>query len=86
VAEGGFVTGAKGRELFLSYGLPVADLKAIWQLSDIDKDERLSHAEFLTAMYLIYRKKQVNRCEIFIFLLNGDCFRATLCLWKCLKN
>jgi hypothetical protein len=52
------VTGAKARELFLSYSLPVPDLKVIWQLSDADKDERLSHAEFLTAMYLIFRKKQ----------------------------
>ena len=52
------VTGAAARELFLSYGLPVADLKSIWELSDADKDEKLSRAEFLVAMYLIYRKKQ----------------------------
>ncbi len=56
--EGGFVSGAKARELFLSYGLPKAELKAIWELSDADLDQQLSRAEFLTAMYLIFRKKQ----------------------------
>jgi hypothetical protein len=58
VQEGGFVSGQKAKELFVSYGLPIPDLKIIWELSDADKDEQLSHSEFLVSMYLIYRVKQ----------------------------
>jgi hypothetical protein len=58
VQEGGYVSGQKAKELFVSYGLPIPDLKVIWELSDADKDEQLSHTEFLVSMYLIYRVKQ----------------------------
>lgn len=54
----GFITGAQARDLFISYGIPVADLKVIWDLSDMDKDEKLSRKEFILAMYLILRHKQ----------------------------
>ena len=43
---GGFVDGNTAREVFMASQLPNDVLSAIWQLSDMDGDSQLSHAEF----------------------------------------
>eukprot|EP00968_Pinguiococcus_pyrenoidosus_P014055 scaffold1277_cov253-Pinguiococcus_pyrenoidosus.AAC.60 len=54
----GFVEGAEARQLFSQSGLDKAVLKDVWNLSDTDKDGRLSRTEFNIAMHLIYVKRK----------------------------
>jgi len=49
----GYVTGSEAVALFTKSGLDKGTLKAIWSMSDIDKDNRLDHAEFSVAMHLV---------------------------------
>ncbi len=53
----GLVTGAAAKGVMGSSGLPVAQLRKIWELSDIDKDGSLDMNEFVIAMYLIDQAK-----------------------------
>jgi EH domain-containing protein 1 len=54
----GFVSGAAAKNILLQSGIPKANLKKIWDLSDIDKDGQLSLNEFVIAMYLTDLCKQ----------------------------
>lgn len=58
VQVGGFVTGAAAKGVLGSSGLPVAQLRPIWDLSDIDKDGKLDLHEFVIAMFLIDMAKK----------------------------
>jgi hypothetical protein len=49
----GFVMGNEAVALFTKSGLPKDALKRIWEMSDIDGDRRLDHAEFSVAMHLV---------------------------------
>lgn len=49
----GFLTGAHARNILSQIGLPTPALAQIWNLSDIDKDGRLSCDEYCIAMHLI---------------------------------
>jgi hypothetical protein len=49
----GFLTGIQSRGILIQSGLPQQTLAGIWNLSDIDKDGRLSLEEFVLAMHLI---------------------------------
>lgn len=49
----GLVNGMAAKPILSSSGLPVASLRKIWDLSDIDKDGQLDLNEFVVAMYLI---------------------------------
>jgi EH domain-containing protein 1 len=50
--QGGFITGAKARELLTATGIPVSQLRKLWDLSDISKDGKLDLYEYIIAMYL----------------------------------
>lgn len=52
----GFVGQQEGRDFLEQSGLPVADLAHIWRISDVDRDQRLSPAEFVCAMALVTRR------------------------------
>lgn len=41
------------RPLFLKSGMTVENLRELWRLADVDKDERLSFVEFIIAMKLL---------------------------------
>lgn len=58
VQVGGFVTGAAAKGVLGSSGLPVNQLRPIWDLSDIDKDGKLDLNEFVVAMFLIDMAKK----------------------------
>ncbi len=58
VQVGGYVTGAAAKGVLGSSGLPVAQLRTIWDLSDIDKDGKLDLHEFVIAMFLIDMAKK----------------------------
>lgn len=49
----GFLTGTQARGILIQSGLPQQTLAGIWNLSDTDKDGRLSLEEFVLAMHLI---------------------------------
>eukprot|EP00929_Paragymnodinium_shiwhaense_P072405 TRINITY_DN36753_c0_g1_i1.p1 TRINITY_DN36753_c0_g1~~TRINITY_DN36753_c0_g1_i1.p1 ORF type:complete len:518 (+),score=93.16 TRINITY_DN36753_c0_g1_i1:136-1689(+) len=49
----GFVSAADGRALLQETGLPLEHLRRIWELSDLDRDFRLSLREFVCAMQLV---------------------------------
>ena len=49
----GFISGGEAVALFLKSGLEKSVLKAIWTLSDLDRDQRLDHLEFCVAMHLV---------------------------------
>ena len=51
----GFVSGAKALDLFSHHSLDRSVLSRIWDLSDIDKDGRLSKPEFIAMMALANR-------------------------------
>lgn len=54
----GFASGETVRGVLLSSGLPVQQLRVVWALADIDKDEQLDIQEFTIAMHLINCVKQ----------------------------
>lgn len=58
VQVNGFVTGAAAKNVLGSSGLPVASLRSIWELSDVDKDGKLDLYEFVIAMFLIDKAKE----------------------------
>ncbi|CAM9620754.1 unnamed protein product [Chrysoparadoxa australica] len=49
----GFIMGQEAVALFQQSGLGRAELRQVWELSDVDRDSRLSKAEFCCAMHLI---------------------------------
>jgi len=49
----GFVEGSEAVALFSKSGLPRESLSKVWELSDMDKDNKLSLHEFCVAMHLI---------------------------------
>ena len=53
----GVIPGAEAKEFFERSKLPIADLRKIWQLSDVSQDGCLSLEEFLTAMHLVVLKR-----------------------------
>jgi len=53
----GSITGAHARNIMSSSGLPPAILAQIWNLSDLDKDGKLTCDEFCIAMHLIEMAK-----------------------------
>jgi hypothetical protein len=52
-----FLSGKSVKPFFDSSGLSAEDLKIIWELSDMDKDGRLSEREFLIAQFLVFACK-----------------------------
>lgn len=55
---GGLVTGGAAKGIMSASKLPVASLRKIWDLSDVDKDGKLNLNEFVIAMFLIDMAKQ----------------------------
>ncbi len=53
----GSIPGALAKEFFEKSRLPIAELRKIWQLSDVTKDGCLSLEEFLTAMHLVVLRR-----------------------------
>lgn len=53
----GLVAGSVARLFFEKSRLPVAELRKIWQLSDVTKDGALSLQEFNTAMHLVVLRR-----------------------------
>ena len=53
----GLVSGVGARDVLLESGLDTGVLRAIWDLSDIDRDGFLDKDEFAVAMYLITQAK-----------------------------
>ena len=53
----GKVTGAGAKDVLLDSGLDVAQLRLVWELSDIDKDGCLDSDEFAVCQYLIRMAK-----------------------------
>lgn len=53
----GRVSGAGAKDVLLESGLDVAQLRAIWELADIDKDGCLDAEEFAVCQYLINMAK-----------------------------
>eukprot|EP01130_Rhizamoeba_saxonica_P011698 TRINITY_DN486_c1_g2_i1.p1 TRINITY_DN486_c1_g2~~TRINITY_DN486_c1_g2_i1.p1 ORF type:complete len:697 (-),score=121.04 TRINITY_DN486_c1_g2_i1:40-2130(-) len=56
VSNGGFLEASNANQCFGGSGLPISILAAIWELSDRDKDGKLSEPEFYIARYLIDAK------------------------------
>jgi GTPase SAR1 family protein len=56
----GLVSGVAAKPILSGSGLPVASLRKIWDLSDIDKDGQLDKNEFVVAMCLIETCKVGN--------------------------
>eukprot|EP00029_Vermamoeba_vermiformis_P001936 TRINITY_DN1219_c0_g1_i1.p1 TRINITY_DN1219_c0_g1~~TRINITY_DN1219_c0_g1_i1.p1 ORF type:complete len:680 (-),score=198.96 TRINITY_DN1219_c0_g1_i1:59-2098(-) len=54
----GFIQAAEVKDMFLKSGISVTDLAVIWELSDADKDGKLSESEFIVAVFLIWARKQ----------------------------
>ncbi|CAI9110472.1 OLC1v1010500C3 [Oldenlandia corymbosa var. corymbosa] len=54
----GKITGEQARNLFLSWRQPREVLKQVWDLSDQDKDSKLSLKEFCIALYLMERYRE----------------------------
>ena len=48
-----YLSGDVLKPVFLKTGLDAQNLKELWRLSDLDKDERLSYEEFIIAMHLL---------------------------------
>merc|ERR1719225_671550 len=51
-AKTGFLAAVQARSILLQTGLAQQTLAAVWNLSDIDKDGKLSVEEFILAMHL----------------------------------
>lgn len=49
--------GSLAKEFFEKSKLPIAELRKIWQLSDVTKDGCLTMEEFLTAMHLVVLRR-----------------------------
>jgi hypothetical protein len=58
VEKNGLVSGGAAKGVLGASGLPVASLRRIWDLSDINKDGQLDLQEFVIAMFLIDMAKQ----------------------------
>ena len=56
----GYVSGAEAKLFFEQSNLTATQLATIWQLADIDKDNRLSSREFAIAMHLIMKVRQTH--------------------------
>jgi EH domain-containing protein 1 len=54
----GLVTGAAAKGVLQQSGLPVAKLRQIWNLADLDKDGSLDLQEFVIAMFLTSAAQQ----------------------------
>ena len=53
----GVIPGNQAKEFFEKSNLPIAELRKIWQLSDVTMDGCLSLEEFLTAMHLVVLRR-----------------------------
>ncbi|TRY70310.1 hypothetical protein TCAL_15062 [Tigriopus californicus] len=53
----GVIPGCQAKEFFEKSHLPIAELRQIWQLSDVTMDGCLSLEEFLTAMHLVVLRR-----------------------------
>ena len=53
VAENGYVSGSKAKQILLSFGIEKSILKKLWDLADIDKDGKLDESEYIIAMKLV---------------------------------
>lgn len=53
----GVIPGNQAKEFFEKSSLPIAELRKIWQLSDVTMDGCLSLEEFLTAMHLVVLRR-----------------------------
>ena len=58
LANNGYCSGAAARKVLQGTGAPVASLRKIWGLADLDKDGQLSLEEFVIAMYLADQAKE----------------------------
>jgi hypothetical protein len=58
VEKNGLVSGGAAKGVLGGSGLPVASLRKIWDLSDVDKDGQLDLQEFVIAMFLIDMAKK----------------------------
>jgi hypothetical protein len=58
IQKGGFVSGGAAKPVMAASGLPTAQLRKIWMLSDCDTDGKLDREEFTIAMCLINMAKQ----------------------------
>jgi hypothetical protein len=56
--KNGLVSGGAAKGVMSASGLPVAQLRKIWELSDIDKDGSLDQQEFVIAMFLMDSAKK----------------------------
>ncbi|EKX32010.1 hypothetical protein GUITHDRAFT_58399, partial [Guillardia theta CCMP2712] len=54
----GFISGQQARPILAESGLPVQELRRIWDLSDLTKDGMLDAREFAVAMHLIEIRKK----------------------------
>lgn len=57
VQVNGYCSGGAAKQVLQGTGAPVAALRKIWELSDMDKDGRLSLNEFVIAVYLAEQAK-----------------------------
>ena len=53
----GVIPGNQAKEFFEKSSVPIAELRKIWQLSDVTMDGCLSLEEFLTAMHLVVLRR-----------------------------
>jgi hypothetical protein len=58
IQQNGLVTGGAAKPIMSGSGLPVATLRKIWELSDVDKDGALDLQEFVIVMVLIDMAKK----------------------------
>jgi len=59
--EGGFLSPQIARDVLVKTGLSKEQLRAIWNLSDIDRDGYLDHHEYVVAMFLCDAVTQKGR-------------------------
>eukprot|EP01038_Epipyxis_sp_PR26KG_P005497 gene5497-7609_t len=62
IEKNGLVSGGAAKGIMAASGLPVATLRKIWDLSDVDKDGFLDLYEFVIAMFLIEMVKNDTEC------------------------
>ena len=58
IQKNGLVTGGAAKGILSQSGLPVASLRKIWELADIDKDGALDLQEFVIALFITDMVKQ----------------------------
>ncbi|CAM9660089.1 unnamed protein product, partial [Hapterophycus canaliculatus] len=51
--DGSFITPAKATKTLSKSGLPRETLKRIWQMADVDRDEKLNKEQWVVAMHLV---------------------------------